>query len=415
MRRIWVLSELYFPEQTSTGYLLTQIAEGLATDYEVKVITGPGTKFLKREHTPKYEIHNQVEIFRCSGTSFDKNHFPGRLANLITRSSTILWKALRLCKRGEPLLVVTNPPLLPFVALLIKWLRSCPIVLLIHDVYPEALVASGVLRHSSFIVNMINVMNRVLYKQAATIISLGRDMTELVSSKLDTHNKIVYIPNWAENEIIFPQAKRNNALLNELGVTDKFVVLYAGNMGRTHGIEYLAETVQRLQEMPHIHFIFLGFGAKQQWLADYIAQHHLQNVHLLAPRARADQALFLNACDVAIISFVANMAGVSVPSRMYNQMAAGKPIIAMADAASELSHVVREEQLGWITSPGDVTGLVQTIEFAAAHPELCAAMGNRAAVVAQTKYTFTHALTSYKHLFTKLLTNPFSPIKQQGS
>ena len=113
----------------------------------------------------------------------------------------------------------------------------------------------------------------------------------------------------------------------------------------------------------------------------------------------------LNAGDVAIITFVPGMAGISVPSRMYNCMAAGKPIIAMADEDSELAQVICEEDIGWVVRPGDVTGLHKTIETAANHPELCLAMGQRAAQVARSKYTFEHTMQGYKTLLDELLSD----------
>ena len=85
--------------------------------------------------------------------------------------------------------------------------------------------------------------------------------------------------------------------------------------------------------------------------------------------------MFLNACDVALISFVPGMAGISVPSRLYNVLAAGKPILAVADADSELARVVREEQIGWVIEPDDPAGLARAIRDAKDHPEERLEMG----------------------------------------
>ena len=402
--RIVVLTEVYYPEQTSTGYLLTKTAEGLAENYRVKVATGPATNFFQKVGYPAYEVKDNVEIFRCRGTKFDKNFVLGRLLNLVTCSTAIFWKALLICQRGETILVVTNPPLLPFIALLLKWLKTCRFVLLIHDVYPEVLVASQISRSSSAIVKIGAIANRILYNQASKIITLGRDMTKLAQAKLTDQDKVVCIPNWADHEIV-PTNRHENVMLRELGVADKFVVLYAGNMGRTHGIENLAASAQILEKNSNIHFLFLGFGAKQKWLEEYVHSENLTSVSIISPRPRSEQIIFLNACDVAIISFVPGMAGVSVPSRMYNQMAAGKPIIAVTDDWSELAEVVREEEIGWVVKPGDLDSLVHTIQFAAEHPQLCTQMGSRAAEVAQTKYTFTEADQSYQKLFKELFSS----------
>ena len=404
MKRIWILSEIYFPEQTSTGYLLTKTAEGLAQEYEVKVITGPATNFFQKVSSLQYEVRNNVEIFRCQGTSFDKNFILGRLANLVTRSTTIFWKALLSCQQQDVILVVTNPPLLPFVALLLKWLKGCRFVLLVHDVFPEALVATGLCQPSSIIVRIGQVMNRILYGHSSKIITLGRDMSKLAQAKLsgNDENKIVCIPNWAECDIVKPTDRASNLRLQELGIANKFVVLYAGNIGRTHGIEYIAQAAKTLQANPNIHFIISGFGYKKKWLEEYVGSNSLENVSILDPCPRNELIILLNACDVAIISFVPGMAGVAVPSRMYNQMAAGKPILAVADDWSELAEVIREEEIGWVVEPGDMEGLVRTIELAAANLDLCCQMGAKAATVAQNKYNFTQADQDYKKLFKKL-------------
>jgi colanic acid biosynthesis glycosyl transferase WcaI len=404
MTKIWVLTELYYPEQTSTGYILTHTAEGLAQEYDVGVITGPPTNFFERQKALPYEEKNNVEIYRCQGTSFNKDIFWGRIINLLTRSITIFWKAFFYCKKGETILVVTNPPLLPFFALLLKWLKGCNFVLLIHDLYPEILVATGLYKASSFIVKIGHLLNRVLYKEAMKIITLGRDMTKLVQAKLDADDKkITCITNWAEVETIRPDDRFNNETLNNLNLTNKFVFLYAGNIGRTHAIEDIAEAAKFLELSNNIHFLFIGFGAKKQWLENHIKNQDIKNITVVAPRPdRAEQSISLNACDVAIITFIPGMAGISVPSRMYNQMAAGKPIIAVTDDWSELAEVVRENEIGWVIKPGDITTLVETIKYAAEHPEVCTKMGEKAATVAQTKYSFFETDLAYKKLFKEI-------------
>jgi glycosyltransferase involved in cell wall biosynthesis len=175
-------------------------------------------------------------------------------------------------------------------------------------------------------------------------------------------------------------------------------------MGKTHGIEDLAEAAKILQSENNIHFVVVGFGSKKKWLEEYVKSQKLVNINIisLSSRPRTEQSVSLNACDVALISYLPGMAGVSVPSRMYNQMAAGKPIIAVADDWSELAEVVREEEIGWIVKPGDIQGLVNTIKFAGDHPELCLQMGVKAAKVASSKYTFTQTDQAYKKLFKEI-------------
>ena len=92
---------------------------------------------------------------------------------------------------------------------------------------------------------------------------------------------------------------------------------------------------------------------------------------------------------------VPGMAGVGVPSRLYNMMAAGKPILAVTEDDAEPARVVREEQIGWVVPPGQPDKIVTAILEAQAHPERLAEMGARARRAAEARYTFDHAIQAY--------------------
>jgi glycosyltransferase involved in cell wall biosynthesis len=147
-----------------------------------------------------------------------------------------------------------------------------------------------------------------------------------------------------------------------------------------------------------IHFLIIGFGGKTNWLKQTIKKRELINTTLMDYRPRSALPISLSACDVTIISFVHGMAGVSVPSRMYNVMAAGKPIIAVADPDSELALVLREENIGWVISPGDIGGLRKVILEAKANPDLLVQMGQRARRAAETKYSFERVKKAYTEM-----------------
>ena len=344
---LWVFSELFYPEQTSTGYLLTESAAGLGREFDTRVITGPASEFLCPVKRAGREVFRGLRIYRCAGTSFSKDRLMGRLANIVTRSLAMLWRGLRSCRRDDAVLVVTNPPTLPFMALIVRWLRGTPYVLLIHDVYPDVLACGGLLDPRSLLFRVLGALNRRVYERARAIVCLGRDMAELTHSRLGSgRGKVVVIPNWADLELIEPRAKKGNVLLRDLGWEEAFVVLYAGNIGRTHDVETVARAAAMLRERGDVKFLFVGFGARKVWLEDYCGREKLSHVRILSAMNRERQPEFLTGCDVGLIALRRGMAGVSVPSRLYNQMAAGRPIIAVADAASEVSQVVAEEEIG---------------------------------------------------------------------
>lgn len=395
--RLWVVSELYYPEETSTGYYLTRIAEGLAEDFEVKVLCGQPTYSARGTVAPKHEFHKGVEIFRVFGSTLDKNVVVFRLLNMITLGLSVLISGLRRLRKGDRVLVVTNPPSMPVVVAVAALTKGASYVPLIHDNYPEILIATEKARPNSLVVNVISFVNRWLYKHAAKIIVVGRDMLELVGTKtagLDI--PIAMIPNWAELESVHPTDRSDNKLLADLELSDKLVFLYAGNMGHPNDLESIVAVAEELNSREEIHFLFLGAGVKRRWLESRASELELSNVTLLDPRPRSDQVEFLNACDVAIVSLVAGMVGVSMPSRTYNILAAGKPILALADSGSEIARVVLEEGVGWVTPPSEPAQLKAVVLEILAQRHSLAGKGALARESALRSYSLEIALERYR-------------------
>ena len=394
---MWVVSELYYPEETSTGYYLTRIAEGLADKFEVKAICGQPNYSARGTKAPAREIRNGVEIYRATGSTLDKNVIVFRLINMITLSISVLILGVTRFRAGDRVLVVTTPPAMPFVVALASLTKGASYTLLIHDNYPEILIAAGKTSESSLIVRSLDRLNRWLYKHAARIIVCGRDMKELMTEKtagLDI--PIDFVPNWAELETVSPRSREANELLRELGVEDKFVLLYAGNMGWPNDMESIVEAAEILMPTGKFHFIFLGTGAKRPWLEREVNQRALTNVSVLQPRPRTDQIVFLNACDVSLVSLVDKMLGVSTPSRTYNILAAGRPLIGIAQPTSEVARVIAEERVGWTVSPGRPKELVDAITSASEARSELSEMGLRARIAAETKYSRAKAIKAYQ-------------------
>jgi glycosyltransferase involved in cell wall biosynthesis len=396
MKTLWVVTELYYPEETSTGYYLTRIAEGLADKFKVKVLCGQPNYSAKGARAPAKENHNNVEISRCSSTTLDKNVIAFRLINMLTLGLSTFFAALVGFKKGDDVLVVTTPPSMPFIVALAAKVKGATYVPLIHDNYPDLAIASKKLRPDSFVAKISVPLNRRLLAGARKIIVVGRDMRELVAQKkAGAETPIAMIPNWAESDDLKPAPREQNTLLRELGITDKFIMLYAGNMGHPNDMESIVECAKRLKNDDRFHFLFLGSGVKRKWLEREISENEIGNATLLDPRPRSQQNIFLNACDAAIISLVSGMWGVSMPSRTYNTLAVGKPIIALTEAGSELAQVVEEDKVGWVAPPGDPDLLLKTIEQAWQSRAQLPEMGSRARQAALEKYSLETAVTAY--------------------
>lgn len=399
---IWILSELYYPEEAGAGYYLTRIAEAIANRHPVSVLTVQPTYACRGIKAPVNEVLNGVNIHRCFATALNKDIIPLRLINLITITLSIFINALLRIRQGDIVLATTSPPTLPIIAGLICTLRKAKLVLRVEDLYPQALLATRIIKPTSFIVKFCNVLQKWVYQRAECICVLGREMLRVVHSyNGNGRHHFELIPHWADSEEIEPMPKKENALLTSLNLTDKFVVQYSGNVGRLYDLESLAECAELLKEHSDIHFLLIGSGAKTTSFRKKVRELALKNVTVLPPLPRSQLKQSLNACDVAIVPFVSGIAGVSVPSRMYNIMSVGKPIVAAAETESEISRVISEESIGWVVQPESPDLLAQAILAASTKPNVVSEMAIRARSVAKKKYSRSTILRRHQELMDK--------------
>ena len=395
-KKVWVISEVYSPDEAGGAYFMSKLAEGLGQYNSVNVLCAYPVYTARGTIVPKREILNRVKVERCYATRFDKNIIVLRIFNLLTVSISIFFKTLHEVRKQDIVLVVTTPPLLPFFVSIACHLRRAKCILRIDDVYPETLIATGLLGQRNIVARVFSFMNTILYRSFERIVVLGRDMEQLVKNKLGRSNKhVIIIPNWADVDLVKPEPRANNVLLRELGLTDKFIIQCAGNMGRAQGIENLFIAVEILKNEKNIHFLFIGSGAKRNWMNREICNKELHNVTILDQRPRSDQGNFLNACDIALVSLLPGMTGAGVPSRLYNIMSAGKPIIAVTGYGSEIEFVIREEGIGWFVPAGQPEKLAEAILDACSSPERLLEMGERARLAAVAKYSAQRVINDY--------------------
>ena len=406
---LFVLSEVYYPDEQATAFYMTGLAEGMANDFTVRVLCACPAVTARGMDVARTEVRNGVLIERCRGTTFNKNVFLLRVVNLLTGTVAIFLKALARVRKGDIVFVVTNPPSLPFIAKLCCILKGAECVMRVDDVYPEVMTATGMISANGLLSRLLGTLNNLLYKSIDRVVVLGRDMQALAEKKGRTGDgRISIISNWADTDSVRPAPRSTNPLLKELRIDDKFVITCAGNMGRAQAIESMFEAVNSLALDPRIHFLFIGSGAKRPWMERQVRDGRPANVTLIDQRSRDDQTDFLNACDVSMISLLPGITGAGVPSRLYNVMAAGKPVIAVAERNSEISLVVEEEGIGWVAPPSEgVGGILRAIGDARSNAARLKEMGNRARIAAEEKYSREKIIDKYRRMFMDMRASTF--------
>lgn len=395
---IWIISEVFHPEETATAHYMTNIATGLTSTHRVRAISIL-FKSARSQSVPPEENYRGVEITRFLLPGLNKNKLFQRLLMVALSTTTLLLASLFKVRRGDVVLVVTNPPTLPLLLAPIMFLKGAKVILRVDDVYPDALVVANLTQHGSPLYKLALKANILLYRVSSRIVTLGRDMQCVIRARLPKSHqgKVEFIPNWSDLEDIHPSSRSDNPLLKELGIQDKFVILFAGNIGRVQGIPSIIEAASLLQEHPEICLLFIGTGAQEALLRQEMAKRNLMNILLLPNQPRESQHLFLNACDITMLSLAPNMLGMGVPSRLYNYMAAGKPVIGVVEIESEPGRVIDEEKIGWVVPPGDPHLLAEVI-LQASRSSLLAEMGYRAREAALLHYSQKRIVSMYSEL-----------------
>ena len=395
-----IITELYYPEDTSTGYFLTGIAEGLASaGMPVRVLCAQPSYRLKGVEAPEREVRAGVNIRRVRAPAGDKNKLWQRAwlaLGLTWRFSMAISEELR---EGEVVLVVTNPPTLPWIVAWMAHSRKAKAHLLVHDVYPDVLVPTGLAREGSMVFRVVDALQRWAWPRFDAVVVLGRDMRARVLRKCpQLEGRVHIIPNWGDLSAVPCLPRAGNALRARLGLADAFVVQFSGNLGRTHGVDDFLALAAKLRDEPMVRFLVYGWGAGRARIEEAVASGELPNLTLLPPCERSELAEYLNACDLFFLPFKAGMEGISVPSRLYNVLAAGNPVLAVAGAESELAMVIEEEKIGWVVAPGNTEGMLAAVRSALDGNRSLPAMRGRARAAAETKYSKDRIVADFVRL-----------------
>jgi glycosyltransferase involved in cell wall biosynthesis len=298
-------------------------------------------------------------------------------------------------KKPSQIVVVTNPPTAPFITALVAGWRKIPFHVVLFDLYPEALQQAGLSSHKSWIFKRWQSNNRWTFRKAKSLITLSESMKNAAAQYVDP-DKVTIIFNWADTSYIRPIERQSNPFTNTHGLQDKFVVLYAGNMGLTHDLESVVEAA-RICKVSNVVFVFIGEGGKRKKLESLCVQYDLKNILFLTYQDATMFPFAMAAADVGILTLGTGAEGISVPSKTYVNMAAGLAIIAISPANSELDRIVEHFAIGFVVLPGEPEKIAKHIEELASNPVELARLKSRSRE-ASLNFTSANAKQYVEHI-----------------
>jgi len=338
------------------GPLFRELAEDLAKVWPQSILLSGNPD------TICCNVDTRLHIEPAPG--YNRSSYFSRLMSWIKYFFKALWFVWKQPKNAT-LFIVSNPPFLGLVGLFFKCIRKQRYVMLVYDIYPDMLIGLGRLKRG-VISGCWDYFNRLVYKNAAQMITIDHDMSTRLEKKFDVFKtdgkKIVCIPPWADIEIIKPVNKKQNWFAAKYDLLDKTTVLYSGNMGHSHDIETILETAKKLRREAGIHFLFIGEGAKWALVKKTIEEFQLKNITLLPFQPEEILPMSMTSGDIGIVTYEDGTQGCMSPSKAYYYMAAGLPILVISKYETDLTRLVKEKGYGIWVKNCDVDGMAKAVK-----------------------------------------------------
>ncbi len=395
--RVLILHMRYSPDLTGTGPLVTELATDLAARGEDVAVVASVPHYGRPDVPMQFRgglFHDRMEdgvrVIRTMGWTRGLDTVVGRGADYILYTLLSIAAGLRL-PRPDVILCVAPPITVGLTGWLLR--RGAPLLLNAQDIWPDGLIGMGRLR-SAPMIRAFQAFERWVYRRCRSISVLSEGMKANLVAKGVPEDKVVVIPNWVDLQSWSP-APRANAFRAELGLENRFVVLFAGNLGYAAGLETVLEAAALLRSDPAIAFLIVGEGSARKNLTRRAAALGLNNVQFVTTQPASRLPEVYGVADLSLVTLRKGMGQVSVPSKAYSIMASGRAILASVPEDSEVERLVKEAGCGVWVPPENAPAMARAILELRGDVARRQAFGSNGRRWAEARHARTRSVSKY--------------------
>jgi len=400
-----VLCPHFAPDLAPTGVVMTRIVSELAArGHELHVVTalpwyrnhaiepGWGGRLWRTEKT---EWGSIIRVHPFPGKS--KSNLLRRALGFIAFSYAVGIRSVHadgLPFKVDGVLAMSPPLTLGLTGWFTKIIRRAPLVFNIQDVFPDAAIQTGAISNKK-IITAAKWLERMSYQRSDAVVLLSQDLRANIANKIDKkfHQRLHVIPNFVDTHAITPQ-DRMTAYRSELGIGDQMVVMYAGNVGFSQSLNLVVDAAAKF---PDIAFVINGDGAARKKLEQDCAR--ITNVYFgdYQPIERLSEVLATG--DIHVVPLRAGLASVSVPSKSYSILAAGRPMLAAIDPGTEIPNMLQQSGAGVAVEPDNSTAFIEALSQLVSRREQLHEMGARGRTWVETHASPASVAAQYEAIF----------------
>ena len=168
---------------------------------------------------------------------------------------------------------------------------------------------------------------------------------------------------------------------------DKFVVTYGGTIGRAQHLESVISAAEILKEQLDIIFLLVGDGDSKLSLQQKVVKNNVSNIVFLPFQPKEQYIDILNATDVCLLPLSKDTPIQTVPGKLPQLMASGRPIIACVSSHGDVKNIIENAECGYCVEPGDSNGLALSILKLYGDRSIGKKMGENGRVYAEKEYS----------------------------
>lgn len=371
-----ILTQYYPPEIGAPQARLSALASQMVSQgHQVNILTSmpnypTGKVFDNYGGVFRRETHEGGEIIRTWIYPTQKADYVRRLSNYMsfTFSSALVGSAV--LKRCDYLMVESPPLFLGMSAFWLSRLKRARLIFNVSDLWPDSLITLGMLTKDHLSYRLSAKLEATLYKKAWLVSGQTKGIVEDIRTRFP-QCKTFHLSNGV-NTSQFGPAKYDLVMRQMLTKKNEFVLVYAGLHGLAQGLGQIISIAARFEEDSGIRFVFIGDGPEKAKLVKQAEEKKLSNVTFLDPRPFSEIPALLASADAIVVPLKVHIAE-AAPSKLYEAMASGKPVLLIA--SGEAANIVREHKSGYVVNPGDIGSLGSAIQELKNRPELCEELG----------------------------------------
>jgi colanic acid biosynthesis glycosyl transferase WcaI len=367
-----VLNEYYPPDTSATAKNAVLVVEALAQKHQVTVLAGRPSYDPTERHPPyllRREVKGNITVERVGSTAFPRFRMPGRVSNYLSYLALAVPRALSI--RSDVIVAMTDPPFEGLAGAFVSQLTGRPFVYNLRDMYPD-MALGGDIVSASRATQLWESLHRRALRHATKVIVLGEDMRERILSKGVDSSRIAIVRDAVDLPDFLPSI--DHPVVREIRGAFRFVLVHAGNLG-FYGAWQTLIGAARLLESDGVGLVFVGEGAMKD--AVQASARGCNNIRFLPFRPAAEVPCVMVAGDLHVVTVKRGLEGVVVPSKVYNILAAARPLLAVATDKTEVARFAERDGCGIAADPDSPEAVAVAVRGVLHHPERLARMGRK--------------------------------------